>query len=128
MSNPDDVRVGANIRRIRNRIGMSQEKLAEALGLTFQQVQKYEKGANRVGASRLAAIARAMDVKIVTLFEGVEGGGRSDIPPKTATLAERLEALSQSDRRVADSMIERLMVASLSEAPGAKAAMLDRAA
>jgi transcriptional regulator with XRE-family HTH domain len=62
-------------------LGMSQEKLADALGLTFQQVQKYEKGVNRIGASRLLHIAGILDVSIEFFFEGLPGlraGGFSD--------------------------------------------------
>ena len=55
--NPTDMHVGSRIRLRRNMLGMSQEKLGENLGITFQQIQKYEKGTNRVGASRLQAIA-----------------------------------------------------------------------
>ncbi|WP_245279743.1 helix-turn-helix domain-containing protein [Rhizobium leguminosarum] len=62
-----DVRVGMNIRQLRLRSGMSQEALADKIGVTFQQVQKYEKGANRVSASRLAAV---FDAPIETLFSG----------------------------------------------------------
>ncbi len=56
--NPTDMHVGSRIRLRRNMLGMSQEKLGESLGITFQQIQKYEKGTNRVGASRLQAIRR----------------------------------------------------------------------
>ena len=62
--NPIDVHVGSRVRLRRNMLGMSQEKLGEALGITFQQIQKYEKGANRVGASRLQAIATVMNVPV----------------------------------------------------------------
>ncbi len=64
-----DRHVGARIRLRRNMIGMSQEKLAEGLGITFQQVQKYEKGTNRVGASRLQNIASILEVPIAFFFE-----------------------------------------------------------
>lgn len=66
----EDEIIGRNVRRIRNRIGMSQEKLGDALGLTFQQVQKYEKGANRIGGSRVVQIANALGCTILDLFEG----------------------------------------------------------
>ena len=59
--NPTDIHVGSRIRMRRNMLGMSQEKLGENLGITFQQIQKYEKGTNRVGASRLQAIASILD-------------------------------------------------------------------
>ncbi|MCW2309682.1 helix-turn-helix domain-containing protein [Rhodobium gokarnense] len=73
--NAIDVQVGHNIRKIRNVKGMSQEKLGEHLGVSFQQVQKYEKGTNRVSSSKLVSIARALDTDIATLFDGVEGIG-----------------------------------------------------
>ena len=59
--NPIDVHVGQRIRLRRTLLGMSQEKLGEAIGLTFQQVQKYERGANRVGSSRLFDLGRVLD-------------------------------------------------------------------
>ncbi len=66
---PIDVHVGSRIRLRRTLLGMSQEKLGEALGLTFQQVQKYERGVNRVGASRLFDLARVLDVPISFFFD-----------------------------------------------------------
>ncbi|UXN03808.1 MULTISPECIES: helix-turn-helix domain-containing protein [unclassified Bartonella] len=68
---PIDVYVGSRIRLRRNSIGLSQEKLGEQLGITFQQVQKYEKGTNRVGASRLQAIAETLEVPVSFFFEDV---------------------------------------------------------
>lgn len=67
--NPVDVHVGQRIRQRRTLLGMSQERLGEALNLTFQQVQKYERGANRVGSSRLFQLARVLDVPISYFFE-----------------------------------------------------------
>src|SRR2546427_5043860 len=72
-----DVEVGQRIRIQRNALGLSQTELANALGVTFQQVQKYEKGVNRVGAGRLARIADTLGVPISFFFEGAPG-------PKTA--------------------------------------------
>jgi transcriptional regulator with XRE-family HTH domain len=66
---PIDVHVGARVRLRRTLLGMSQEKLGEALGLTFQQVQKYERGVNRIGASRLFDLARVLDVPIGFFFD-----------------------------------------------------------
>jgi transcriptional regulator with XRE-family HTH domain len=68
--NPIDQHVGSRVRMRRVLVGMSQEKLGEALGLTFQQVQKYEKGTNRIGASRLQQIARALNVQPSFFFDG----------------------------------------------------------
>lgn len=71
---PVDVHVGNRIRLRRTLLGLSQEKLGEALGLTFQQVQKYERGANRVGASRLYDLARVLDVPIGFFFDDMQDG------------------------------------------------------
>lgn len=73
--NPIDVHVGSRVRLRRMLLGMSQEKLAEKLGLTFQQVQKYEKGANRIGASRLFDLARVLGVPVQFFYEEVPGDG-----------------------------------------------------
>lgn len=67
--NPVDVHVGGRVRLRRTLLGMSQEKLGEAIGLTFQQVQKYERGANRVGASRLFDLSRVLDVPVSFFFD-----------------------------------------------------------
>lgn len=67
--NPIDIHVGGRVRLRRMLIGMSQEKLGELLGLTFQQVQKYEKGTNRIGASRLHQIARFLGVGVQFFFD-----------------------------------------------------------
>jgi transcriptional regulator with XRE-family HTH domain len=76
---PIDVHVGTRIRLRRTLLGMSQEKLGEALGLTFQQVQKYERGVNRVGASRLFDLSRVLDVPISFFFD--------DLPDSLSGLA-----------------------------------------
>ncbi|HEV7415199.1 helix-turn-helix domain-containing protein [Tianweitania sediminis] len=73
--NPIDIHVGSRIRLRRNMIGMSQEKLGEQLGITFQQIQKYEKGTNRVGASRLQAIGGIMNVPVSYFFEDAPRDG-----------------------------------------------------
>ena len=71
--NPIDRHVGSRVRMRRVLIGMSQEKLGDALSLTFQQVQKYEKGTNRIGASRLQQIAAVLTVPVSFFFEGAPG-------------------------------------------------------
>lgn len=70
-ANPIDAQVGNRVRLRRMLIGMSQEKLGELLGLTFQQVQKYEKGVNRIGAGRLFEVAHILGVAIGYFYEGV---------------------------------------------------------
>lgn len=78
--NPIDAHVGTRIRLRRLMLNMSQEKLGDELGITFQQVQKYEKGTNRVGASRLQAIANVLEVPVSFFFEDAP-----DIAPKSNT-------------------------------------------
>jgi transcriptional regulator with XRE-family HTH domain len=68
--NPTDKHVGSRVRMRRMMLSMSQEKLGDALGLTFQQVQKYEKGTNRIGASRLQQISHILQVPVAFFFEG----------------------------------------------------------
>ncbi len=78
--NPIDVHVGTRVRLRRTLMGMSQEKLGDALGLTFQQVQKYERGANRIGASRLFDLSRVLEVPISYFFEEMEADVQSASP------------------------------------------------
>lgn len=93
-----DKHIGSRVRARRITLGMSQEKLAEALGLTFQQVQKYEKGVNRIGASRLLQIAGILDVSIEFFFEGLPGMGAGGLSGASVT-AEFL-TMPESDRLV----------------------------
>jgi transcriptional regulator with XRE-family HTH domain len=77
--NPTDKHVGSRVRMRRMMLNMSQEKLGDALGLTFQQVQKYEKGTNRIGASRLQQISNILQVPVSFFFEGApHSGGKGD--------------------------------------------------
>ncbi len=86
--NPIDIHVGSRVRLRRTLLGLSQEKLADAIGLTFQQVQKYERGANRIGASRLYELSRVLDVPVSFFFDDMTAdvggrgghGGMSEIP------------------------------------------------
>lgn len=85
MTHPVDVHVGKRIRHRRWLIGMTQQQLAEQVGIKFQQIQKYETGANRVSASRLWDIAEALDVAVSFFFEGIEQeaaapGSESKVP------------------------------------------------
>jgi transcriptional regulator with XRE-family HTH domain len=69
VSDPVDVHVGSRVRLRRTLLGLSQERLGEAVGLTFQQIQKYERGANRIGASRLYDMSRVLDVPVQFFFD-----------------------------------------------------------
>ena len=72
---PVDIHVGSRVRLRRTELGISQEKLAAELGLTFQQVQKYERAANRISASRLFQIGKVLGVKVASFYEGYEEAG-----------------------------------------------------
>lgn len=78
--NPVDIHVGSRVRLRRTLLGMSQEKLGDAIGLTFQQVQKYERGANRIGASRLFDLSRVLDVPVSFFFDDMPGEGEEVRP------------------------------------------------
>src|SRR5947207_14067501 len=86
--NPIDIHVGSRVRLRRNLLGMSQEKLGEAIGLTFQQVQKYERGASRVGASRLYDLSRVLDVPVSYFFEEMRPGVASAAQARLGGLEE----------------------------------------
>ena len=117
--NPVDKYVGSRVRMRRIMLGMSQEKLGEALGLTFQQVQKYEKGTNRVGASRIQQISEILQVPVSFLFEGGPGGnvnaeGFSEAP-SPAYVSDFLAtsdglALTKAFMKVTDSKVRRRIV------------------
>lgn len=118
--NPTDMHVGSRIRLRRNMLGMSQEKLGENLGITFQQIQKYEKGTNRVGASRLQAIANILGVPVAFFFEdlpGHEGGGNRGFAEDTSaafalefcTSAEGLQ-LNRAFVRITDMKVRRRII------------------
>ena len=78
--NPIDIHVGSRVRLRRNMLGLSQEKLGEAIRLTFQQVQKYERGANRIGASRLHDLSRVLDVPVSFFFDDMDPVRRAGDP------------------------------------------------
>lgn len=90
---PIDVHVGGRVRLRRTLLGMSQEKLGDALGLTFQQVQKYERGVNRIGASRLFDLSRVLDVPIGFFFDDMPDalGGGMNSARRNYGLAEQQE-------------------------------------
>ena len=77
--NPIDVHVGKRVRLRRTMLGLSQEKLGDSLGITFQQIQKYEKGSNRIGASRLQQLSEILKTPISFFFEEVPGSEKAAI-------------------------------------------------
>jgi transcriptional regulator with XRE-family HTH domain len=80
--------VGARLRQRRTLLGLSQERLADSLGITFQQVQKYERGTNRVGSSRLFDVARVLDVPVSYFFEDMSAGVAAKTPSRIRGLGE----------------------------------------
>jgi len=88
--NPVDLHVGGRVRLRRKLIGISQEQLADALGLTFQQVQKYERGSNRVSASKLYTIARTLGVPIAFFFDGLADPMEDNQGVEVQAKAERM--------------------------------------
>jgi transcriptional regulator with XRE-family HTH domain len=116
--NPIDKHVGSRVRMRRMMINMSQEKLGEKLGITFQQIQKYEKGTNRIGASRLQQIGNVLGVPVSFFFEGAPvadaGGGFSD-SGSPAYVSDFLAtsdglALTKAFMKVTDSKVRRRIV------------------
>lgn len=119
--NPIDKHVGSRVRMRRMMIGMSQEKLGEKLGITFQQIQKYEKGTNRVGASRLQQIATSLSVPPSFFFEGApvpdasEGGSGFSEPSSPAYVSDFLAtsdglALTKAFMKIKDPKVRRRIV------------------
>jgi len=113
--NATDITVGHNVRIRRLAKGLSQSQLAKGLGVTFQQVQKYEKGANRIGSGRLVRIAEVLEVPVTALFEGVEGPPGSGAPSLPRLLADpRSLRLAQAFAAIRDAAV-RLSIVGLFE-------------
>lgn len=113
--NPIDVHVGSRIRLRRQLMKMSQEKLGDELGVTFQQVQKYERGANRVGASRLYRLSRVLEVPVQFFFEGlgeksaVSGMAEGDQTPIVYDFIQSSDGVSLAEAfsRIRDAKVRR---------------------
>jgi transcriptional regulator with XRE-family HTH domain len=101
--NPVDIHVGKRLRLRRTLLGMSQERLGEAIGLTFQQVQKYERGVNRIGASRVFELSRVLDVPVSYFFEGLPDrgkpaeGGRHGVASDRRAGVEEAESMARRE-------------------------------
>jgi len=125
--NPTDRHVGSRVRMRRLMLGMSQEKLGDALDLTFQQVQKYEKGTNRIGASRLQQIAHFLQVPVAFFFEGApdvlgtsSGLGEAPSPAYVADFLSTTDglALTKAFMRIKDAKLRRRIVDLVSQIAG----------
>ena len=127
--NPVDKHVGSRVRMRRLMLAMSQEKLGDALGLTFQQVQKYEKGANRIGASRLQQIALTLQVPVSFFFDGAPEPAGARAGAAEAPLDYSTSLLSTSDglalarafMRIENSKLRRRIVDLVEEMAGGPA-------
>jgi transcriptional regulator with XRE-family HTH domain len=128
--NPIDKHVGSRVRMRRMMLSMSQEKLGDALGLTFQQVQKYEKGTNRIGASRLQQISNILQVPVAFFFEGApnlstsHGDGMKEAP-SPAYVSDFLAtseglALTKAFMRIKEAKLRRRIVDLVEEIVGDK--------
>ncbi|MFQ5764113.1 MAG: helix-turn-helix domain-containing protein [Rhodospirillales bacterium] len=95
--NPVDIHVGSRVRLRRTLLGLSQEKLGDAVGLTFQQIQKYERGANRIGASRLFQLSRILDVPISFFFDEMPAGLKTTEGQVARGLRERDQKTLEPD-------------------------------
>jgi len=130
--NPIDKHVGSRVRMRRMMLGMSQEKLGDALGLTFQQVQKYEKGTNRIGASRLQQISIILQVPVAFFFEGAPVVAGSPGPvgmeeaPSPAYVSDFLAttdglSLTKAFMRIPDAKLRRRIVDLVQQIAGEEA-------
>ncbi len=117
--NPIDKHVGSRVRMRRMMVSMSQEKLGESLGITFQQIQKYEKGTNRIGASRLQHISSVLGVPVSFFFEGAPSGmpgaqgfAESGSPAYVSDFLATSEglALTRAFTRIVDAKVRRRVV------------------
>jgi transcriptional regulator with XRE-family HTH domain len=127
--NPIDKHVGSRVRMRRMMLSMSQEKLGDALGLTFQQVQKYEKGTNRIGASRLQQISQILQVPVAFFFEGAptlhSGSNTIKDAPSPAYVADFLAstdglALTKAFMRIKQPKLRRRIVDLVEEIVGGR--------
>ena len=108
---PVDVHVGSRVRLRRTMLGMSQEKLGHAIGLTFQQVQKYERGANRIGASRLFELSRVLDVPVSFFFDDIPADVSPRSRPLEGGLAEEGGELVRAYYRITDPGVRKRVFA-----------------
>ena len=124
LPNPIDKHVGSRVRMRRMMLGMSQSTLADGLDLTFQQVQKYEKGTNRMGSSRLQQIANTLQVPVTFFFEGAPGQSKLDgSAPSPAYVTDFLAttdglALIKAFTQIKDAKLRRSIVDVVKEIAG----------
>jgi transcriptional regulator with XRE-family HTH domain len=107
---PIDLLVGARIRILRQRRKMSQTELGKAIGVTFQQIQKYENGKNRVGAGRLHLVAIALNVSITELFDGVAESARTLKATKSLAFDSQAFRIAEAFVKISDKQVRSSLV------------------
>ena len=107
---PTDKHVGARVRMRRMMLGLSQTKLADAVGLTFQQIQKYENGSNRISASRLSQLSVALDTSMSAWFESASGIGRSKSMILLETANTRTLLMLELFTQISDTKTQDLVI------------------
>jgi transcriptional regulator with XRE-family HTH domain len=105
MPHPVDVTVGNRVREMRIRKGLSQQSLGEHVGVSFQQIQKYERGTNRMGSSRLVQIANVLEVPVSSFFEGLDKAGASG-KADDAPLDVRASKVARDWQRIGDDRLQ----------------------
>ena len=105
MPHPVDIAVGNRVRELRTRAGLSQTELGVQLGVSFQQIQKYEKGTNRMGASRLIQVCEALSITITDIFDGIGNSKQATrkalVDPEVMRIAREVQAISDPQTRMA---------------------------
>ena len=105
MPHPVDIAVGNRVRELRTRAGLSQTELGVQLGVSFQQIQKYEKGTNRMGASRLIQVCEALSITIADIFDGIgtarQATRKALVDPEVMRIAREVQAISDPQTRMA---------------------------
>ena len=132
---PVDIYVGSRVRMRRLMLGLSQDKLAESVGLTFQQIQKYEKGSNRIGASRLFQLAKALDVSVQYFYEDLQSaGGKGGITDDLTSLLSTPDGLrlcryfsAISDSRLRRTLLDLVQTLADNDLPACRDAGSDAA-
>jgi len=122
---PVDIHVGQRMRTRRQILDVSQTDLADRLGITFQQIQKYEKGTNRISASRLVEIAAALEVPVTYFFDGLDGAHAGRRDHDDLLIDSNGVALLRAFNRISDKTVQRALI-SIAQAAGASAPQLRR--
>ena len=106
-----DKKVGVNLCKFRLLRGMSQEQLADAVGVTFQQIQKYEKGTNRISVSRLWQFSKVLKIPVDDFYDGIDGAVRNDplkLAPEQLTLMKKYNALPEPQKKAVQEYVRFL--------------------